>query len=136
MQFRADLIHSAASILDKHLLIKYDRKTQSLESTILGKISSNYYVKYPSMAIYNQHLKPNMGMIDLMKVFSLSQEFKLIPIREEEKLELQKLMMSVPIPIKGSADDPTTKVNVLLQSYISRLKLEGYALNSDLVYVT
>lgn len=44
--------------------------------------------------------------------------------------------MSVPVPIKGSAEDPTTKVNVLLQSYISRLRLEGYAINSDLVYVT
>jgi len=29
-----------------------------------------------------------MGMIELMKVFSLSNEFKLIPIREEEKVEL------------------------------------------------
>ena len=55
-----------------------------------------------------------MGMIDVLKVFSLSQEFKLIPIREEEKAELSKLMMSVPAPIQGTPDDPTTKVNVLL----------------------
>lgn len=39
------------------------------------------------------------------------------------------------MPIKGSADDPTTKISVLLQAYISRLPLEGYALNSDKVYV-
>lgn len=75
-------------------------------------------------------------MIDIFKVFSLSQEFKLIPIREEEKVELSKLMMSVPVPIKGSPEDATTKVNVLLQAFISRLKLEGYALNSDMVYIT
>lgn len=66
------------------------------------------------MAVYNQHLKPNMGMIELLKAFSLSHEFKHIPIREEEKLELQRLMMSVPVPIKGSPEDPTTKINVLL----------------------
>jgi pre-mRNA-splicing helicase BRR2 len=77
-----------------------------------------------------------MGMIEMLKVFSVSNEFKLIPIREEEKIELQRLMMSVPVPIKGSPEDPTTKINVLLQSYISRLKLEGFALNSDMVYVT
>ena len=77
-----------------------------------------------------------MGMIDLLKVFSLSEEFKLIPVRDEEKVELAKLMMSVPVPIKGSPDDATTKVNVLLQAYVSRLKLEGFALNSDMVYVT
>jgi pre-mRNA-splicing helicase BRR2 len=44
--------------------------------------------------------------------------------------------MSVPVPIKGSSEDPTTKVNVLIQAYISRLKLEGLALNSDMVYIT
>lgn len=38
----------------------------------------------------------------------------MIPIREEEKVELSKLMMSVPVPIKGSPEDATTKVNVLL----------------------
>lgn len=65
----------------------------------------------------------------------MSVEFKLVPIRDEEKNELVKLVESVPIPIKGSADDPTTKISVLLQAYISRLPLEGYALNSDKVYV-
>ena len=111
---RADLAHSAATILDKHGLIKYDRKTGLLESTVLGRIASYYYLKYPSVAVYNQHLKPNMGMIELFKVFSLSQEFNNISIREEEKIELQRLAMSVPVPIKGSQDDPTTKVNVLV----------------------
>ena len=44
-------------------------------------------------------------------------------------------MLTVPIPIKGSADDYTTKINILLQAYISRLKLDGFALNSDMIYV-
>ncbi|CAD8200123.1 unnamed protein product [Paramecium pentaurelia] len=135
IKYRADLIHSACLLLDKNSLAIYDKKTGNIESTILGKIASNYYIKYPSMQVYNQHLKQNMGMIDIFKVFSLSHEFKLIPIREEEKIELQKLMMSVPVPIKGSPEDSTTKINVLLQGYISRLKLEGYALNSDMVYI-
>ncbi len=50
---RCDLTHSAASILDKHGLIKYDRKNGLLESTILGRIASYYYLKYPSVAVYN-----------------------------------------------------------------------------------
>ena len=133
---RADLAHTAASILDKNGLIRYDRKSGLLEPTMLGRIASYYYLRYPSVAVYIQHLKPNMGMIELFKIFSLSNEFKLIPIREEEKLELQRLTMSVPVPIKGSPEDPTTKVNVLLQAYISRLKLEGFALNSDMIFVT
>lgn len=39
----------------------------------------------------------------------------------------------VPIPVKESMDDPSAKINVLLQAYISQLKLEGFALVSDMV---
>ena len=35
--------------------------------------------------------------------------------REEEKLELAKLVERVPIPVKESLDEPTAKINVLLQ---------------------
>lgn len=45
-------------------------------------------------------------------------------------------MERVPIPVKESLDEPTAKINVLLQAYISNLKLEGLALSSDMVYVT
>lgn len=114
IKHRANLIHSAASLLDKYGLIKYDKKTGILQSTSLGKISSHYYIKYPSMEIYNKHLKSNMGIIELLKVFSLSNEFKYIPIREEEKGELSRLMDSVPIPVKGSLEEPSSKINVLL----------------------
>ena len=88
------------------------------------------------MATYNQLLKPTLSEIELFRVFSLSGEFRNITIREEEKLELQKLMERVPIPIKESIEEPSAKVNLLLQAYISQLKLEGLALMSDMVYVT
>jgi pre-mRNA-splicing helicase BRR2 len=60
----------------------------------------------------------------------------MIPVRHEEKVELTRLIERVPVPIKESVDEPAAKMNVLLQSYISQLKLEGYALMSDMVYVT
>ncbi len=36
-------------------------------------------------------------------------------VREEEKLELVKLMDRVPIPVKEAIDDSQAKINVLLQ---------------------
>lgn len=74
-------------------------------------------------------------MIELFRVFSLSHEFKYIPTREEEKYELERLLIKVPIPVKGSPDDQATKINVLLQAYISRMKLVGYALKQDMAYI-
>nr|NVI75523.1 lethal (3) 72Ab [Cucujiformia] len=135
-QHRADLIHTAAVQLDKCGLVKYDRKTGQFQPTEIGRIASHYYCTHETMQTYNQLLKPMLSEIELFRVFSLSGEFKNITVREEEKLELQKLMERVPIPIKESIEEPSAKVNVLLQAYISQLKLEGFALMSDMVYVT
>lgn len=77
-----------------------------------------------------------MNIIDIFRLFSLSKEFQFIPIRDNEKLELQKFIDKVPVPVKGSLEEGSTKINILLQAYISKFKLEGYDLNSDMVYVT
>lgn len=135
-QKRVDLIHSAAVVLEKGGLIKYDRKTGKLQGTELGRIASHYYITHTSMQIYNTHLQPALSPIELFRVFALSEEFKYIPVRSEEKLELQKLLARVPIPVKEGIDEPQAKVNVLLQAYISRLGLQGLAMMSDMVYVT
>jgi pre-mRNA-splicing helicase BRR2 len=67
------------------------------------------------MQTYNQLLKPVLSEIELLRVFSLSSEFKQLIVRDEEKLEISKLSERVPIPIKESLDEPSAKVNVLLQ---------------------
>lgn len=133
---RGDIVHTAALHLDRSGLIKYDRKTGQFQVTELGRIASHYYCTHETMSTYNQLLKPMLSEIELFRVFSLSGEFRNIAVREEEKIELQKLMERVPIPIKESIEEPSAKVNVLLQAYISQLKLEGFALMSDMVYVT
>ncbi|KIJ15196.1 hypothetical protein PAXINDRAFT_169339 [Paxillus involutus ATCC 200175] len=135
IQKRADIVHSAAALLEKCHLVKYERSSGRFQSTELGRIASHYYVTYNSMATYNQHLRPSMSTLELFRVFALSNEFKLLPVRQEEKLELAKLLERVPIPVKEGVDEPAAKINVLLQAYISQLKLEGFALVADMVFV-
>ncbi|KAI9792571.1 MAG: DEIH-box ATPase [Peltula sp. TS41687] len=135
-QKRVDLVHSAATVLEKCNLVKYDKKTGRLQATDLGRIASHYYITHSSMMTYIQHIRESISAIELFRIFSLSNEFKYIPVRNEEKLELAKLLGRVPIPVKESIEEPHAKINVLLQAYISRLKLEGLALMADLVYVT
>jgi pre-mRNA-splicing helicase BRR2 len=88
------------------------------------------------MSVYNENLKQQMNIIDVFRLFALSKEFQFIPIRENEKIELVKFLDKVPVPVKGALDESATKINILLQAYISRFKLEGYDLNADMVYVT
>lgn len=135
-QKRVDLIHSAATVLRQSNLIKYDDKTGKLQSTELGRIASHYYITFGSMNTYNSLIEPSINTIELFRVFALSAEFKFIPVRQDEKLELAKLLGRVPIPVKETIEEPHCKINVLLQAYISRLKLDGLALMADMVYVT
>ncbi|XP_044714925.1 sec63 brl domain-containing protein [Hirsutella rhossiliensis] len=135
-QKRVDLIHSAAMVLRQSNLIKYDEKTGKLQSTELGRIASHYYITHGSMNTYNNLIQPSINSIELFRVFALSAEFKYIPVRQDEKLELAKLLSRVPIPVKESIEESHAKINVLLQAYISRLKLDGLALMADMVYVT
>jgi pre-mRNA-splicing helicase BRR2 len=133
---RYDLAHTAATILDKSNLIKYDRKAGTFQVTDLGRVASHYYVTHGSMATFNEHLKPSMSDIEICRLFSLSSEFKYVSVREEERVELENLLNRVPIPVKEGIEEPSAKVNVLLQAYISRLRLEGFALQCDMVYIT
>ena len=135
-QKRADIVHSAAVLLEKCGMLSYDRKSGLFTSNELGRIASHFYITHSSMATYNAQLKPHLGMIELFRVFALSDEFKYQVVRQDEKLEVGKLLERVPIPVKESLDDPTAKINVLLQAWISQLKLEGYVLAADMVYVT
>eukprot|EP00052_Salpingoeca_macrocollata_P008148 m.64806 g.64806 ORF g.64806 m.64806 type:complete len:2134 (+) comp16452_c0_seq1:64-6465(+) len=133
---RGDLIHTAAVLLDKANLIKYDKKLGHFQVTDLGRIASYYYCSHETMSTFNSLLKPTLTEIELLRVFSKSTEFKFVTVREEEKLELSRLLDNVPIPVKETIDEPSAKINALLQAYISQLKLEGFALVSDMVYVT
>ena len=121
-------------------------------STTLGRVASHYYVSHETIQVFNENMKPSMSDIEIFRLFSLSGEFKQIHVRDEEKLELSKLIARVPIPVKEGVDEPSAKVNVLLQAYISRLSLEvgvvlqiskvfyplllqGFALVADMIFV-
>ncbi|MCD7466803.1 DExH-box ATP-dependent RNA helicase DExH12 [Datura stramonium] len=133
---RANLVHSAATLLDKNNLVKYDRKSGYFQVTDLARIASYYYITHGTISTFNEHSKPTMGDIKLCRLFSLSEEFKYVTVRQDEKMELAKLLDRVPIPVKENLEEPSAKINVLLQAYISQLKLEGLSLSSDMVYVT
>ena len=46
------------------------------------------------------------------------------------------MLERVPVPVKESVKQPAAKISVPLQAYISQLKLEGFALIADMMYVT
>ncbi|RCK66017.1 Pre-mRNA-splicing helicase BRR2 [Candida viswanathii] len=133
---RADLVFTALSILHENRLVVYDPATGSVQSTELGRIASYFYINYETINQFGKMLKPWHTESEILRVFASAGEFKYIPVRQEERLEISKLMEKCPIPIREQPHEPLAKVNILLQTYISRLKLEGFALVADMIYIT
>ncbi|KAF9442488.1 P-loop containing nucleoside triphosphate hydrolase protein [Macrolepiota fuliginosa MF-IS2] len=77
-QKREDIVHSAAVLLEKCQLIKYEHSSGRFQSTELNKIASHCYATYNSMMVYNKHLKPSMSTLELFCVFALLNGLKLI----------------------------------------------------------
>lgn len=46
------------------------------------RIASQYYVSYRTISAFNEHLKPTMGEIELLRLFALADEFKYMIVRE------------------------------------------------------
>ncbi|MES1909637.1 MAG: hypothetical protein MHM6MM_002342 [Cercozoa sp. M6MM] len=134
--FRADLVHTAAVELHRAGLIRYDKQTRRLVPTSLGRVAANFYLTYGTLKTFREHLKPHMHDLEMWDVFTLAEEFRHMSVREEERLELAQLADKVPIPLLRDAQSAQAKVNVLLQSYVARLRLDNYALSSDMTYVT
>ena len=82
----ANIVHSAAALLKKCHLIKYEHSSGRFQSTELGRIVSHYYVTHNSMVTYNQHLQPTMSVLELLHVFVLSNKFKLLPVSDPHVL--------------------------------------------------
>ena len=90
-------------------------------------IASDCYMLHAFMSVYDEHLHSTMEEMDLFCVYSLSHEFLHLPIHQEERLELTRLLERVLIPVNES--ESVVKINALLQAHISRIALEGFALD-------
>ena len=59
----------------------------------------------------------------------------LIQVQEEESVELSEMEMERKFEVKGGTENVYGKVNILLQAYISQLRIESFSLLSDSLYV-
>eukprot|EP01138_Halocafeteria_seosinensis_P005687 gb/GECG01005814.1/.p1 GENE.gb/GECG01005814.1/~~gb/GECG01005814.1/.p1 ORF type:complete len:2316 (+),score=249.07 gb/GECG01005814.1/:1-6948(+) len=145
---RAELINEAAKRLDECRMIRYNVESGNVAATDLGRVASHFYITHESVEIFNERLgkdhKSGMGAgndvgpLNEQHVVDLvchAAEFRPLKVRDEELGELDKLKPVCRIPVKGDPADIPTKVNVLLQSYISRIPLKSFTLISDTSYI-
>lgn len=136
-EHREDIAHTALTILAERELVHYDRRCGAVRGTELGRIASHFYLTEASVATYSKLLlrNPFLDDVDLFRVFSHSDEFSRISVRTDEKAELRRIGDMAPIPLRDGVEVGPSKINLLLQAYISGLTLDGLALMSELVYI-
>lgn len=133
---RKELVDNAAKALDKARMIRYDIPTGGLSATNLGRIASHYYLKYDTIEIFNELQKPIMTEPEILAMITRAQEFNQLKVREDEMHELDELMKRAELIPQGGVENVHGKVNILLQTYLSKIRVNTTSLISDQAYVT
>ncbi|XP_071560788.1 activating signal cointegrator 1 complex subunit 3 [Temnothorax nylanderi] len=133
---RKELVDVAANALDKARMIRYDARTGDLNATDLGRTASHYYLKYDTVEIFNELQKPVMTETEILAMISRAQEFEQLKVRDDEMNELDQLMRDCQLVAQGGVENVHGKVNILLQTYLSRGRVDTASLISDQAYVT
>ncbi|KAF2097208.1 Sec63-domain-containing protein [Rhizodiscina lignyota] len=138
VQRRRKLVIDAARVLQQSQMIIFNETTEELRAKDVGRIASQYYVLQSSIEIFNSMMRERATEADVLRMISMSGEFDQIQSRDSEEKELSNLKNDeniVPATIEGGVGTPHAKTNILLQSYISKARLEDYTLVSDTAYV-
>jgi activating signal cointegrator complex subunit 3 len=122
--FLANLVRGVLGDLEVAGLIAHDAETAALRPLALGKIASQYYLKYTTMTVFSERLTPDAGLPQLLEVLAHAREFEELPVRHNEDKMNAELARAVRWPVNSAAlDDPHTKTHLLLQSHLDRLSL-------------
>ncbi|XP_003701996.2 activating signal cointegrator 1 complex subunit obelus [Megachile rotundata] len=135
---RKELIDEAAKALDKAKMIRYNISTGDLSATELGRIASHFYLKYDTVEIFNELMKPIMNEAEILAMISHAQEFEQLKVREDEIQELEDLKLKYcELIVYCNADNMQVydKINILLQTWLSHGLVNSFSLISDQAYI-
>ncbi|CCH41658.1 U5 small nuclear ribonucleoprotein [Wickerhamomyces ciferrii] len=133
---RTQLIISAARRLHFLQMIIFDERSMHFVPKDLGRVASDFYLLNDSVEIFNQICSPTATEADVLSMISMSSEFDSIKFREEEAVELTKLLENrAKCQIGAELSTAPGKTNILLQAFISQASINDSALYSDSNYV-
>ncbi|XP_011922281.1 PREDICTED: activating signal cointegrator 1 complex subunit 3 isoform X3 [Cercocebus atys] len=133
---REQLVIEVGRKLDKAQMIRFEERTGYFSSTDLGRTASHYYIKYNTIETFNELFDAHKTEGDIFAIVSKAEEFDQIKVREEEIEELDALLNNFcELSTPGGVENSYGKINILLQTYISRGEMDSFSLISDSAYV-
>ncbi|XP_054270395.1 activating signal cointegrator 1 complex subunit 3 [Macrosteles quadrilineatus] len=136
-----ELIENAAQALDKAKMLRFNPRTGDLSVTDLGRTASHYYIKYDTVEVFNEDMNMTSDCVmddkAIFAMISKAQEFEQLKVRDDELDELDNLTRDYcEVEVMGGSENLHGKVNILLQTYLSRGRVNSFSLLSDLSYIT
>ncbi|OXA58136.1 Activating signal cointegrator 1 complex subunit 3 [Folsomia candida] len=133
---RKELILDAAKNLEKAQMIRLGDRTEYLHSTDLGRTASHFYIKYDTIETFNETMCAIMSHDQILMMISKASEFEQIKVRDDELDELDELTEKYCyLKVWGGSENIHGKVNILIQTYISKGFLKSFSLMSDTQYI-
>uniref|UniRef100_A0A8C4HEY4 Activating signal cointegrator 1 complex subunit 3 n=1 Tax=Dicentrarchus labrax TaxID=13489 RepID=A0A8C4HEY4_DICLA len=118
--YRKELVVESGRKLDKARMIRFEERTGYFASTDLGRTASHFYIRYNTIEVDSLLYKA-----DILSI-----------VRDEELEELDQMLCNYcELPAAGGVENSYGKINILLQTYISRGEVDSFSLISDLSYV-
>nr|XP_046256523.1 activating signal cointegrator 1 complex subunit 3 [Scatophagus argus] len=134
--YRKELVVDSGRKLDKARMIRFEERTGYFASTDLGRTASHFYIRYNTIETFNENFNSQRTEADILSIVSKAEEFEQLKVRDEELEELDQLLSNYcELPAAGGVENSYGKINILLQTYISRGELDSFSLISDLSYV-
>ena len=97
-------------------MIRFDERTGYLFPTDTGRTASQFYIKYDTIEVFNELLKPVMNEGDILAMLCRATEFEQLKVRDDEMDELDDLTHEYcQVPVAGGSENVHGKVNILLQ---------------------
>uniref|UniRef100_A0A453INT9 RNA helicase n=1 Tax=Aegilops tauschii subsp. strangulata TaxID=200361 RepID=A0A453INT9_AEGTS len=116
------LVETTLEDLEDSGCIKVD--DHSVQSLILGKIASQYYLSYLTVSMFGSNIGPNTSLEAFVHILSAAAEFDELPVRHNEDTLNRTLCKKVPYSVdQHHLDDPHVKANLLFQAHFSRAEL-------------
>lgn len=122
--FLSNLIEGAIYELQSSYCVDVYEDGNTLEPSVLGRISSYYYLNHLTLRMFKTRLTSEMTMEELLKVLSDAQEYDQLPVRHNEDQMNADLAEKLPLQVdRYTYDSPHTKTHLLLQAHFSRVPL-------------
>ncbi|CAG2119029.1 unnamed protein product, partial [Medioppia subpectinata] len=135
-EYRRRLVTESAEDLDRAKMVRFSPEAGTLDPTDLGRTASHYYIKYDTIMKFNELISDMMDERAIFAMIATAQEFDQLKSREDEFEELEDLLRhECQLGVPGGVENKNGKVNILMQSQLSRAKIDSFSLVSDTMFV-